>query len=119
MYRACRQGDFNPLFLKSVQNSLPQLALHRILICEPADLEAQRKVERRRAKAGNECHRWRGARQQAFKTVRNSDDDWNIVAEYRGAEPREITGLASKADVDDWMNGERRIAWLRSQGYAK
>lgn len=54
-----------------------------------------------------------------FKTVRNSEDDWNIVAEYPGAEPREITGLTSKADVDDWINGERRIAWLRSQGYAK
>jgi hypothetical protein len=54
-----------------------------------------------------------------FKTVRNSDDDWNIVAEYPGAAPREIAGLTSKADVDDWMNGERRIAWLRSQGYAK
>lgn len=49
----------------------------------------------------------------------NSDDDWNIVAEYPGADPREITGLKSKADVDDWMNGDRRIAWLRSQGYAK
>jgi len=54
-----------------------------------------------------------------FKTVRNSEDDWNIVAEYPGADPREITGLKSKADVDDWMNGDRRVAWLRSQGYAK
>jgi hypothetical protein len=54
-----------------------------------------------------------------FKTIRNSEDDWNIVAEYPGAEPREITGLKSKADVDDWMNGDRRVAWLRSQGYAK
>jgi hypothetical protein len=54
-----------------------------------------------------------------FKTVRNSEDDWNIVAEYPGADPREITGLKSKADVDDWMNGDRRVSWLRSQGYAK
>src|SRR4051794_39279227 len=54
-----------------------------------------------------------------FKPVRNSDDDWSIVAEYPGAESREITGLQSKADVDDWMNGDRRVAWLRSQGYAK
>jgi hypothetical protein len=54
-----------------------------------------------------------------FKTVRKSEDDWTIVAEYPGAEPREITGLKSKADVDEWINGERRIAWLRSQGYAK
>jgi hypothetical protein len=54
-----------------------------------------------------------------FKTVRNSETDWIIVAEYPGADPREITAFTSKADVDDWMNGERRIAWLRSQGYAK
>jgi hypothetical protein len=44
---------------------------------------------------------------------------WNIVAEYPGAEPRKITGLKSKADVDDWLNGNRRVAWLCSQGYAK
>jgi hypothetical protein len=66
---------------------------------------------------------------------------WNIAAEYPGAEPREIIGLKSKADVDDWMNGDRsvfgcscglrppvegsalgdtrRVAWLRAQGYAK
>jgi hypothetical protein len=54
-----------------------------------------------------------------FKIVRNSDDDWTIQAEYPGAEQREITGLKSKADADDWMNGDRRVAWLRSQGYAK
>jgi hypothetical protein len=54
-----------------------------------------------------------------FRPVRNSDDDWIIVAEYPGAEPREITSLHRKSDVDDWMNGDRRIAWLRSQGYAK
>jgi hypothetical protein len=39
--------------------------------------------------------------------------------QYPGAEVRLIKGLTSKADVDDWLNGERRIAWLRSQGYAK
>jgi hypothetical protein len=27
--------------------------------------------------------------------------------------------LASKAEVDEWMQGTRRIDWLRSQGYAK
>ncbi|MEH2569541.1 MULTISPECIES: hypothetical protein [unclassified Bradyrhizobium] len=54
-----------------------------------------------------------------FKIVRNAEDDWNILAEYPGVEPREITGLKSKSDADDWMNGDRRIAWLRSQGYAK
>jgi hypothetical protein len=54
-----------------------------------------------------------------FKVVRNSEDDWNIVAEYPNADPREIIGLKNKADVDDWMNGDRRVVWLRSQGYAK
>jgi hypothetical protein len=54
-----------------------------------------------------------------FKIVRNSEDDWSIVAEYPGVGAREITGLKNKADADDWMNGDRRVAWLRSQGYAK
>jgi hypothetical protein len=54
-----------------------------------------------------------------FKIIRNADDDWKIQADYPGADPREIAGLTSKADADDWMNGDRKIAWLRSQGYAK
>ena len=54
-----------------------------------------------------------------FKIVRNSDEDWKILAEYPGSDVREITGLSSKADADDWMNGDRKVAWLRSQGYAK
>jgi hypothetical protein len=54
-----------------------------------------------------------------FRPIRNSDDDWTVVAEYPGAEPREIAGFKGKADVDDWMNGDRKVAWLRSQGYAK
>jgi hypothetical protein len=54
-----------------------------------------------------------------FKPLRKSDDEWAIIAEYQGAESLEITGFKSKTDIDDWMNGERRIAWLRSQGHAK
>jgi hypothetical protein len=54
-----------------------------------------------------------------FRSVRKSDDDWAIIADYPGAEPREIPGFKSKTDIDEWMNGDRRIAWLRSQGYAK
>jgi hypothetical protein len=54
-----------------------------------------------------------------FKPIRNSDDDWTVVAEYPGCDPREITGFRSKADLDDWMSGDRKVAWLRSQGYAK
>jgi hypothetical protein len=54
-----------------------------------------------------------------FRPKRNSESDWAVVAEYPGQEPREITGFASEADVDEWINGDRKIAWLRSQGYAK
>lgn len=54
-----------------------------------------------------------------FKIQRIAEDDWQIVAEYPGVEDRFIKGLTSKADVDDWLNGDRRLIWLRSQGYAK
>jgi len=54
-----------------------------------------------------------------FKPIRIADDNWTIQADYPGSEPREITGFASKTEIDEWMNGDRKIAWLRSQGYAK
>jgi hypothetical protein len=54
-----------------------------------------------------------------FKMKRVAEDDWQIEAHYPGAEIRYIKGLKSKADVDDWLQGTRRIDWLRSQGYAK
>ena len=54
-----------------------------------------------------------------FKMKRIAEDNWEILAEYPGKEDRVIKGLTSKADVDDWLNGDRRIVWLRSQGYAK
>jgi hypothetical protein len=28
-----------------------------------------------------------------FRPIRNSDDDWTVIAEYPGAEPREIVGF--------------------------
>jgi hypothetical protein len=55
----------------------------------------------------------------SFKPVRNAEDDWNILAECPGVESVHIRGFKNKAEVDEWMNGDRRIAWLRSQGYAK
>ncbi len=55
----------------------------------------------------------------AFKLRRAAENDWQIVAEYPGEADRIIGGLTSKEDVDDWLNGERRLQWLRSQGYAK
>jgi hypothetical protein len=53
-----------------------------------------------------------------FKMQRIAEDDWQIVAEGSGSEPEYIKGFKSKAEVDEWLNGSRRIAWLRSQGLA-
>jgi hypothetical protein len=46
----------------------------------------------------------------SFKPVRNAEGDWNILAEFPGAEPVHIKGFKSKTEIDEWMNGERRIA---------
>jgi hypothetical protein len=54
-----------------------------------------------------------------FKMRRIAEDDWQIVAECPGTETKYIKGLKSKAEVDEWLQGSRRIDWLRSQGYAK
>jgi hypothetical protein len=50
---------------------------------------------------------------------RLAEDDWQIQAHCPGEDIRYIKGLKSKAEVDEWLNGSRRIDWLRSQGYAK
>jgi hypothetical protein len=55
----------------------------------------------------------------SFKPLRIAESDWNIRAECPGVEPVSITGFTSKTEIDEWLNGERRVAWLRSQGYAK
>jgi hypothetical protein len=54
-----------------------------------------------------------------FKYKRIAEGDWQIEAHYPGVEIRYIKGLKSKADADEWLQGSRRIDWLRSQGYAK
>jgi hypothetical protein len=54
-----------------------------------------------------------------FKIQRTTADDWEIVAEGSGMEARHLKGFKSKAEVDEWLNGSRRIDWLRSQGLAK
>ena len=54
-----------------------------------------------------------------FKLKRIAEGDWQIEAHYPGAEIRYIKGLKSKDEVDEWLQGTRRIDWLRSQGYAK
>jgi hypothetical protein len=54
-----------------------------------------------------------------FRPKRIAEGDWQIEAHCPGADIRYIKGLTSKADVDDWINGSRKVTWLRSQGYAK
>jgi hypothetical protein len=54
-----------------------------------------------------------------FSPKRIADDDWQIEAQCPGAEIRYVKGLISKAAADEWLAGEGKIAWLRSQGYAK
>ncbi len=54
-----------------------------------------------------------------FSCKRIAEGDWQIEAHCPGTEVRYIKGLVSKADVDEWLAGERKITWLRSQGYAK
>jgi hypothetical protein len=54
-----------------------------------------------------------------FNLKRIAEGDWQIEAHYPGAEIRRITGLTSKEDAHEWLNGNRKLAWLRSQGYAK
>jgi hypothetical protein len=54
-----------------------------------------------------------------FSIKRVADGNWQIEAHYPGAEIRYIKGLTNKAEADAWLDGSRKIAWLRSQGYAK
>ena len=54
-----------------------------------------------------------------FRMQRIEEGDWQIQAHYPGAEIRYIKGFKSKAEVDEWLAGSRRIDWLKSQGYAK
>jgi hypothetical protein len=54
-----------------------------------------------------------------FKLSRVAEGDWQIEAHYPGVEIRYIKGFKSKIEVDEWLQGTRKIDWLRSQGYAK
>lgn len=54
-----------------------------------------------------------------FKLKRIAEDDWQIEAHYPGAEIRYIKGFKTKIETDEWLQGTRKIDWLRSQGYAK
>ena len=54
-----------------------------------------------------------------FKMLRIAEGDWQIVAECPGTETQHIKGLKSKEDVNEWLAGTRRIAWLKRTGQAQ
>lgn len=54
-----------------------------------------------------------------FKPERIMDGDWQIQAHCPGAEIRYISGFKDKAAIEEWLAGDGKIRWLRSQGYAK
>ena len=54
-----------------------------------------------------------------FHPKRIAEDDWQIEARRDGEEPRYIRSLTSHDEVRQWMDGPRKIDWLRSQGLAK
>jgi hypothetical protein len=54
-----------------------------------------------------------------FKLKRVAEGDWQIDAHCPGVETETIKGFKTKAEVDEWLQGSRRIDWLRAHGYAK
>ncbi len=54
-----------------------------------------------------------------FRPERIAEGDWQIQAHYPDVEIRYVTGFKTKAEIDEWLNGDGKIRWLRSQGYAK
>jgi len=54
-----------------------------------------------------------------FSMKRLTPDEWQIITKSPGVEDRFVKGLKSKEDCDDWLSGDRKIDWLRSQGLAK
>jgi hypothetical protein len=54
-----------------------------------------------------------------FHIQRVAEGDWRIEARCPGVENRYITGMTTKTEVDEWLQGDRKLAWLRTHGYAK
>jgi len=54
-----------------------------------------------------------------FKPQRIAEGDWQIQAVCPGVETKVVTGFKTKAEIDEWLAGDGKIKWLRSQGYAK
>jgi hypothetical protein len=49
-----------------------------------------------------------------FKYKRIAEGEWQIEAHCPDGELRHIKGFKSKAEIDEWLQGSRRIDWLRS-----
>jgi hypothetical protein len=54
-----------------------------------------------------------------FRAKRIAEGEWQIEAHSAGQEVRYVKGLTSHDEARDWIDGPRKIAWLRSQGLAK
>ena len=54
-----------------------------------------------------------------FRPKRLADNEWQVEAHHPGQDTRFIGGLRSLEEAHEWMNGPRKLAWLRSQGLAK
>jgi hypothetical protein len=54
-----------------------------------------------------------------FKPQRIAEGDWQIQALCPGTETVYVKGFQDKAAIDEWLAGDGKIRWLRSQGYAK
>ncbi|HEX3710386.1 MAG TPA: hypothetical protein VHV56_10925 [Pseudolabrys sp.] len=54
-----------------------------------------------------------------FRPRRIAEGEWQIEAHYPDVEIRIVDGFKSKAEIDEWIAGDGKIRWLRSQGYAK
>ena len=54
-----------------------------------------------------------------FRPKRIAEGNWQIEAHCPGEEVRLIDGLTSLEEIHQWMEGPRKVAWLRSQGLAK
>jgi hypothetical protein len=54
-----------------------------------------------------------------FRPKRIAEGNWQIEAHCPGEETLYIDGLSSLEEIHSWLNGPRKIAWLRSQGLAK
>lgn len=54
-----------------------------------------------------------------FNPKRIAEGEWQIEAHAPAEEVRYIKGLSSHEDAREWIEGPRKVAWLKSQRLAK